>query len=80
MSDPVKPTGPVSEEQLKESGLEWVICGGISVGMTVYPTVWRLRYKDENLRIAQRTKDLQMSAALARENADLKERLAKFIS
>jgi hypothetical protein len=60
------PAGSVSPEQLEESGLHWVLCGGMHVGHTVQPKVWRLRPKDEVAREAQRAKDLQRLASAAR--------------
>lgn len=60
------PSGPVTPDQLEESGLHWVLCGGMSVGMTAQPKVWRLRPKDEPAREAQRAKDLQRLASAAR--------------
>ena len=51
---------------VEESGLHFVECGGIQNGLKTTPTVWRLRPKNEAIREAQITKDLQrLSKALA---------------
>jgi len=56
----------VTPAQLEESGLHWVLCGGMQVGHTNQPKVWRLRPKDEPEREAQRARDLQRMAGMAR--------------
>ncbi len=54
---------------VEESGLHFVECGGIQNGLKTSPTVWRLRPKNEAIREAQITKDLQrLSEALASLN------------
>ena len=51
---------------VEESGLHFVECGGIQHGLKDSPTVWRLRPKNEAIREAQITKDLQrLSRAVA---------------
>ena len=60
------PSGSVSPEQLEESNLHWVLCGGLHVGHHVQPMVWRIKPKDEPAREAQRAKDLQRLASAAR--------------
>lgn len=57
---------PDCAEHIENSNLHWVQCGGISVGTHRSPLVWRLRYKDENLTVQQRTKDLQKLAGAMR--------------
>ena len=63
---PPKPTGPVTEEQLKDSGIEWVLCGGVNVGMHNHPYVWKLRPIDEEARERQRADDLSKLARAVR--------------
>ena len=71
---------------IEASNLHFVECGGVSVGMHTYPKVWRLRYKDEHLTIAQRTKDLQQLSGAMRYLVqchpylppELAEKVAKF--
>lgn len=71
---------------VEESNLHFVRCGGMSVGMHTSPMVWRLRYKDDNITIAQRTKDLQKLAGAMRYLVqchqhlppDLAEKVARF--
>lgn len=58
---------PACAAHIESSNLEWVQCGGISVGMNRYPLVWRLRDRGEEAEVRQRTKDLQKMAAMARE-------------
>ena len=51
---------------VEESGLHFVECGGIQNGLKTSPKVWRLRPKNEAIREAQITQDLQrLSKALA---------------
>jgi hypothetical protein len=66
MNTTPKPVGSASQEQLEESNLHWVLCGGMHVGHHVQPKVWRLRPKDECDREKQRAKDLQKMASMAR--------------
>jgi hypothetical protein len=54
------------EAIVEESGLHFVECGGIQNGLKTSPKVWRLRPKNEAIREAQITKDLQrLSRAVA---------------
>jgi hypothetical protein len=68
---PPQPSGPVPPEQLEESGQHWVLCGGLHVGRTVQPRVWRLRPKDEVVREKQRAEDLQQLACETRRAEQL---------
>lgn len=91
MDSIAKPVPVVSEElqkYLDASNLHWVLCGGLCVGDYVQPKAWRLRDKDESIRMKQRTKDLQRLANLMRYlcatipylPAELQEKVNNFIS
>ena len=62
---------------VEESGLHFVECGGIQNGLKTSPTVWRLRPKNEAIREAQITKDLQRLSEVERKLNQLREALEK---
>ena len=77
MSDTPKQPSLCTECQrhVDASNLEWVLCGGLCIGMEVTPKVWTLRDKGEMTRQQQITKDLQKMANMAHENAELREQV-----
>lgn len=86
--DAIKPIlCPDCSKIIDSNNLEWVLCGGQTVGLSKPNYIWRLRYKDEDLTIAQRTKDLQRLAGASRllheaskciNDPILKEKIEKF--
>jgi hypothetical protein len=61
-----KPVG-ATPEQLEENNLEWVLVGGLSIGMKTEPQKWVLRNKNAHEVEKQKAKLLQQNANLARK-------------
>mgnify|MGYP001593998298 CR=1 FL=1 len=76
LSDPSKPIlSPEFAQLVRDSKLELVLCGGLTVGHHTYPKVWLLRDCYEVVKQEEKTKLLQKMAMLARENFELKSKL-----
>lgn len=58
--------GKRAEEAIESSNLHWVLCGGMTVGMTPPRYVWMLRPKNEVAEQQEKTKLLQRLASAAR--------------
>ena len=65
--EPPKPElCPTCAALVESSNLHWRLCGGMTVGLHRQPLTWRLRDKNENAMVEQRTKDLRKLAAAMR--------------
>ena len=75
MNKPPKPAGALSDADLAEQGLHWVLCGGLQIGEWIEPLAWRLRPIDELKVEEEKTKTLQRMATMAREIETLKREI-----
>ena len=76
MENPPKPIlSPEFAQLVRDSKLELVLCGGLTVGHHTYPKIWLLRDQNEVIKQEEKTKLLQKMAMLVRENFELKSKL-----